>query len=197
MPWLLLIPGWLVLAASAQASEQAPVRPEVWMMPPPQPDGRCFRELFTHADQWKETRSRLTGLCYIDHLMHKQFKDDELRAWLPMVERWGLAFGLEVGAVKPWGTTGQAVFDVERPMWERFQSLGVRIRVMAMDEPLYCVRYDLKKPIDYAVEETALFVALVRKHYPDVRIGDIEPYPALTFPNSSPGSTHCRPGSSR
>jgi len=48
---------------------------------------------------------------------------------------------------------------------------------MAMDEPLCCARQRLQKPDAYAVEEIANFVALVRKHYPDVRIGDIEPYP--------------------
>jgi hypothetical protein len=33
----------------------------------------------------------------------------------------------------------------------------------------------------YAVEETAQFIALVRQHYPEVQLGDIEPYPFLPF----------------
>jgi hypothetical protein len=31
-------------------------------------------------------------------MLDKQFTDDELRAWLPQVEKWGLKLGLEVGA---------------------------------------------------------------------------------------------------
>ncbi len=33
----------------------------------------------------------------------------------------------------------------------------------------------------YAVNETAQFVELVRKHFPDLLVGDIEPYPSLSF----------------
>ena len=105
-------------------------------MPPAGTDGRCWRELFTHPEQWSETRSLVTVLGYsAGHLDH-QFKDDELRAWLPQIEKWGLKLGLEVGAVKPWGTTGRKTFDIQRKAWDRFQSLGGRIYAIAMDEPL-------------------------------------------------------------
>jgi hypothetical protein len=156
-------------------------KPEVWMMPPSASDGLCLRQLFTKPESWVETRSMVKVLGYADHQLNRQFKDDELRAWLPMIERWGLKLGLKVGAVKPWGITGQKTFEVQRKMWDRFQSLGGRIHAMAMDEPLCCVRKDLKKPDAYAVEETAQFIALVRKHYPDIQLGDIEPYPYLSF----------------
>jgi len=146
-------------------------------MPPAAPDGRCWRELFTRPEEWKETREFVSVLGYAGQQLDKQFSDDELRAWLPAIERWGLKLGLEVGAVKPWGTTGAKVFEIERRMWDRFQALGGKVHALAMDEPLCCVRKDLKKPDSYAVEETAQFIALVRKHYPGVRIGDIEPYP--------------------
>jgi hypothetical protein len=149
------------------------------MIPPSAADGQCLRQLFTQPDQWVETRSLVHVLGYADHQLDRQFKDEELRAWLPMIEHWGLKLGLEVGAVKPWGATGQRTFDVERKTWERFQLLGGPIYALAMDEPLCCVRKDLQKPDAYAIEETANFVALVRKNYPGFRIGDIEPYPFL------------------
>jgi hypothetical protein len=96
-----------------------------------------------------------------------------------MIERWGMKFALEVGAVKPWGITGEKTFAVERPMWDRFQRLGGRIHAVAMDEPLCCARKEIGKPDDYAVQETANFVALVRGRYPEVLVGDIEPYPFI------------------
>jgi hypothetical protein len=153
--------------------------PSVWMIPPAAQKGICFRELFTQPEQWKETRKRINVIGYADHHLHRQFKDDELRAWLPMLDKWDLKLGLEVGAVKPWGTTGKATFNAQRPMWDRFQSMGGRIYAVAMDEPLCCVRKDLKKTDTYAIEETATFVALTRKRYPDILIGDIEPYPFI------------------
>ncbi len=148
-------------------------------MPPGAADGKSLRQLFAHPDQWQETRTNIHVLGYADHQLNRQFTDDELRAWLPMIGQWGLKLGLEVGAVKPWGPTGQKTFDIERKYWDRFQSLGGRIYALAMDEPLCCVRKDLKKPDAYAVEETAQFIMLVRKNYPDLLIGDIEPYPFL------------------
>ena len=175
MRWLPFVPMLFVFASSILHAQVSLSKPEVWMMPP----GCCFRDLFTQPEQWKETRSRVDVIGCADHWLHKQFTDDELRAWLPMLDTWGLKFGLEVGAVKPWGTTGQKTFDIERRMWDRFQSLGGRIYALAMDEPLCCVRQNLKKPDEYAVEETAQFIALVRKNYPDIRVGDIEAYPFI------------------
>jgi hypothetical protein len=68
-------------------------------------------------------------------------------------------------------------------MWDRFQRLGGNISAIAMDEPLCCARKEIHKPDDYAVRETANFIALVRKHCPQARIGDIEPYPFISLPD--------------
>ena len=176
---LIVVGTWFVLASSILQAQAGSLKPRVWMMPPADRGGRCFSELFTQPDLWKETRSRVNVIGYADHNLNRQFTDDELRTWLGMLDKWGLQFALEVGAVKPWGITGEATFQVQRSMWDRFQSLGTRIYAIAMDEPLCCVRKDLKKADEYAVEQTAQFVALVRSKYPDIRIGDIEPYPFI------------------
>jgi hypothetical protein len=102
---------------------------------------------------------------------------------LPKLKEWGLNLELEVGAVKPWGPTGEKAFAAGRPMWDRVQRLGGSIHSIAMDEPLCCARKEIHKPDEYAVEETASYIALVRKHYPQVRIGDIEPYPFIPYPD--------------
>jgi hypothetical protein len=96
-----------------------------------------------------------------------------------MLGEWGVKLAMEVGAIKPWGQTGEKTFAIERPMWDRVERLGGRIYAIAMDEPLCCARKELKKPDEYAVEETAAYIALVRKNYPEVLVGDIEPYPFI------------------
>ncbi|NQT38348.1 MAG: hypothetical protein HQ581_12700, partial [Planctomycetes bacterium] len=149
------------------------------MGPPSYDNGKCFRELFEKPDAWQQTRSEIDVLMYADHWLHKQFTDDELRAWFAHLKNWRLKFALEVGAVKPWGTTGEKAFNVQRPMWDRFGRLGGRIHAIALDEPLLCCRMQIHKSDDYAVRETAAFIALVRQHYPDVLIGDIETYPSI------------------
>jgi hypothetical protein len=102
-----------------------------------------------------------------------------------------MKLGLEVGAVKPWGKTGKRVFEVQRPMWDRFNRLGGDIFAIALDEPLVAVTFHLPEKDDafkamtpeqrfeHGIEETANFIALVREHYPNILIGDIEVYPSI------------------
>ena len=177
----LIVSGLVALSAAAPQvrAQQRRAKPTVWMHPPSHDGGRCFRELFEKPEQWTETRSLIDVLGYADHVLNKQFTDAQLRTWLPMLRRWGIKLSLEVGAVKPWAVTGEKAFRVERPMWDRAERLGGSIYAIAMDEPLCCARKEIHKPDDYAVRETANFIALVRKHYPKVMVGDIEPYPFI------------------
>jgi hypothetical protein len=185
---LLLLP---VSPARAQvapggAATAAKPRPQFWMGPPGYDNGRCFRELFEKPDAWRETRSVVDVLFYADHNLKRHFTDDQLRTWFAQLRQWNLKFAMEVGAVKPWGPTGEKCFSVERPMWEHFQSLGARFYAIALDEPLACTKQVLKKPEAYAVQETANYIALVRKHFPEMLIGDIEAFPFTALED------HCR-----
>ena len=165
-------------AAQAQGQDRA-AKPKLWMYPPARQGGACLGELFEHPEQWKQARELVDVLGYADHNLDQQFSDDQLRAWLPRLRAWGMKLELEVGAVKPWAKTGRKTFEIQRPMWDRVQRLGGTIYAVAMDEPLSAARHEIHQSDDYAVEETANFIALVREHYPQVLIGDIEPYPAF------------------
>jgi hypothetical protein len=150
----------------------------VWISPPGTENGQSLRALFEHPDQWQQTRSLVDVLFYTDLNFNNQFKDDELHTWFAQMQQWKIKLGMEVGAIKQWGPTGEITFSKERPMWERIERLGGKIFAIALDEPLLCVRKSLKKPDQYAVDETANYIALVRRNYPDILIGDIETYPS-------------------
>ena len=154
-------------------------KPTVWMGPSGQDDGRHFRELFAHPEQWQDTRARVDVFFCADLHTKKYFTDAELRGWFAQLKQWKLKFALEVGAIKPWGQTGAKAFATDRPIWERLQQLGGSIYAIAMDEPLCCCRFHITKSDDYAVQETANFIALVRKNFPDMLVGDVEPYPSI------------------
>ena len=149
------------------------------MAPPGHDNGKCFRELFERPEEWQETRKLIDVLFYADHNLNRQFTDDELRPWFGLLNQWGTKLGLEVGAIKEWGLTGEKTFGIERRLWERFQRLGATVHAIALDEPLLCCRKHINKPDDYALEETANFIALVRQHFPLMQIGDIETYPSI------------------
>ncbi len=169
----------LVLALSVTAAASGATLPRAVMYPPGQEDGKCFRQLFEQPDGWQQTRAVVDALGYADHVLNRQFKDEELGAWLPRLEEWGLKLELEVGAVKEWGPTGEQTFKAESPMWERFRKLGAQAYSIAMDEPLCCATLMMRKPREYAVAETANFIALVRRAYPEMLVGDIEPTPGV------------------
>jgi hypothetical protein len=149
------------------------------MCPPGRENGQCLRELMAHPEQWEQTRASIDVIGYADHALNREFTDGELKAFFPMLKQWKIGFGLEVGAVKPWGKTGAKVFEIDQKLWQRFERLGASIQAIAMDEPLCCCRKDLHESDEYAVRETASFIALVRKNYPNVQIGEIEPYPYI------------------
>jgi hypothetical protein len=151
------------------------------MCPPSQDQSRCFRELFEHPQQWEKTRAAIDVLFHADHLVDRNFTDDELRAWFAQLQTWKLKFALEVGAIKPYQLTGEKAFNGRRVSWDRFQRLGANLYAVAMDEPLVCTQRDLHRPVAYAVQETAAYIALVRKHYPQMLVGDIEGYPRVPY----------------
>jgi len=141
--------------------------------------GLCFRELFEKPDQWKEARALTDALLYADWSF-KDFTDAELKTWFAQMKQWNIKLELEVGGVKEWGgKTGESTFKIQKPNWDRLQSLGGTIYSIGMDEPLCCVRGAIKKSDEYAVEETANFIGLVRANYPNMLVGDVEPYPYL------------------
>ncbi len=155
--------------------------PQVWIGPPGTQDGASFRALFEHPDEWKEARSKVDVLFYTDLNLKQQFKDEELKAWFGQMKQWNLKLAMEVGALKEWGQTGEKTFNAEKANWDHLQSLGANLYAIAMDEPLCCAREQIHKPDDYALQETANYVALVRQHFPQVLIGDIETYPSISI----------------
>jgi hypothetical protein len=175
------VPFVLVALLCASPLHADPPKPTVWMGPPGSDNGRALRELFEHPDEWKETRSLVDVLFYTDLQFQKQFTDEELAKWLPMLAQWNLKLGLETGVVKEWSLSGEKTFNIERKIWDRLQRLGGKIHAIAMDEPLCAVREHVHQPDELALQETANYIALVRQNFPDMQVGDIETYPSLSI----------------
>jgi len=178
-----LVLGFVCNSSTVAHAQQAPANPIArYVIGPPNSDktnhGLCFRELFEHPDDWKQTRSLTDALLYADWSF-QEFSDAELTAWFAQMHQWNIKLELEVGGIKPWGRSGEGTFTKQKPRWDRLERLGGNIHAVAMDEPLCSVRRDFHKPDEWAVEETSNFIALARKNFPEMLVGDIEPYPYL------------------
>ena len=157
-------------------------RPTVWMMPPGNDHGARFRELFAHPEQWAQTRTKIDGIGLADWQTFQGFLGRRTADVGPVPwPRGTLKLSLEVGAVKPWGQTGESAFNRDRQNFDKYIRDGGKIDSIAMDEPLITTRFFIHQPDAYAVEQTADFIQLVRQNYPDIRIGDIEGYPAISY----------------
>ncbi|MCL2104344.1 MAG: hypothetical protein FWH21_04720 [Kiritimatiellaeota bacterium] len=181
---LVVVLGLLTGCASAEKTVCTSGR--VWTMP----RTADFVRMLDNVDQWPETAKITDVFGGADHALNRMYTDEELSRAFRALKDNGMRLGLEVGAVKPWGKTGAKVFEIQRPMWERFNRLGGDVFALALDEPLVAVTMHMaeenafetmtpEERFEYAVEETATFIALVRQHYPHILIGDIEVYPSL------------------
>ena len=155
-----------------------------WMMP----RRNTFEELTTRLGEWQDTQSLIDVIGYADHNLNNLYSDTVLRNGFAAMNKAGLPLGLEVGAIKEWGLGREGTFRVQKPMWDRFISLGATIAGIVMDEPLVAVgahaQFDFVGDADarfeYAVEHTAEFIKMVREDYPDWFIADIEVFPHFT-----------------
>ena len=142
-------------------------------------DGTPLRMLAEHPEQWAECRKHVDAMLYADHMLHKQFNNDD-PGLTKLLKKLDIPFQLEVGAVKPWGQTGAEAFEKQYRLWDRFMKCGMKIESLALDEPLICCLFFIDKDMEYAATETAEFIALVHKHYPEWQVGDIEGFPSVT-----------------
>lgn len=167
------------MAAVVRAEDRS--SPTLWISPPGVENGKALRALFEHPDEWKETRSLVDVLFYTDLNFQRQFSDDELRAWFGKLREWNIKLAMEVGAIKEWGRTGEKTFKAEQANWDRLERLGANLYAIAMDEPLVNCREKIHESDEYAVQETANYIALVRQHFPKILVGDIEAYPSISI----------------
>jgi len=174
-------------------------------------NGRGLRQMVAREDEWPRARSLADGIGYWPWLLDAWSSDDDLRAFFAAVKRWDLRLGLEVPVVKApaWGGDARPLdarraFEQWRAQWERFRRCGMgRVDAFSFDEPVYAARHVIpaqeppgalpdapdrptaatpaRERIAYAARETAAFVQTLRKEHPRARVGDIEPYPALTL----------------
>jgi hypothetical protein len=150
----------------------------LWIYPHVGEHGGLIDQLLEHPESWEQTRSIIRGMGFADHVLNKNLTDQQLKSLFAFLEKEHIELDLEVGAIKPWGVTGEDTFRKEKKEWDRFIADGAEIHGIAMDEPVAATLNNLHKPLSYAVEETSRFVALVRENYPRFVVGDIEGHPS-------------------
>lgn len=188
----------------------APRKPVVWMIPPPWDEGACLKELVNNPEQWSETRTKVDGMGYYLWLLNHQFSDSELKSFFRKLKLWKMKFSFEIPVIKGanWGfkdpLDAKSSFDKYQQMAKRFEACGMRkVDAFTFDEPIYASIHpipqqvaqgilpkdsglpgqelSIKERMQYGIKQTVSFIEMLRKTNPDSQLGDIEPYPVLTY----------------
>jgi len=153
-----------------------------------------YMDLFKPDAPWSKAASRLAvfkvGTRFVLHA-----DDAELRTMIDDLRRRHIAFAVELGLLESGGpgTCGYGVEGYGNPtgvesVAKRIESLGGQIDYIAMDEPVWFghvvnkVSKSAGTGCQYSVpelaEKVAPKIALLRRYFPDIKIGDIEPVTA-------------------
>ena len=153
-----------------------------------------YMDLFKPDAPWKKAASELAvfkfGTRFVLHA-----DDAELKAVIDDLKRRHIAFAVELGVLESGGpgTCGYGVEGYGNPtavesVAKRVKALGGQIDYIAMDEPVWFghivdkvaksagrgCRYSLPE----IAEKAAAKITVLRRYFPDVKIGDIEPVSA-------------------
>lgn len=159
--------------------------------------GYPLRDLMAHPDDWPVTRDVIDYFGYASWILYDNFSDSELNSYFSQLNAWDLNFVLGVMAIKnlPYARTGEQCYAIESARWIRYDSLGLTISALGIDEPLTAAvaghlgatEFPPISDLEYAVRETADWLELTRA---DPIIGDLpisltEAYPRTTYPGTS------------
>lgn len=157
----------------------------------PNMGSRDYPELFTKPEQWSKARSRIDVFkFYTQNVLEYPCAicgDNTLDAFVEAqafrrLTDWGIAIAVEVGAVKEWGCTGKEEFRVAKETIQNIRANGGIVTFLDMDEPFIGGELVANgKTCGHTMEQSAdvasQFVRQVKAAYPNILVGDTEPYP--------------------
>jgi len=140
-----------------------------------------YMDLFNNESQWGDTRKKV-DIFYLYGPLRGWLSETDASVVFPKLNQWGVNIALEEGAVKEWGCTGDVTAGVTIADIDKIKSYGAKVSYIVMDEPFIggenVVRgYSCNQTMDKSLVETVKYINLIKQKYPDIIIGDVEPYP--------------------
>lgn len=145
-------------------------------------DGQPFRDLMSYPAQWPQTLGKAGTIKFYTTMMYL-FTDAELQTWMPQVQGWQKLFSLECEPFCPYAG-GQDAYNNQSPIWQRVINDGAYLDELEMDEPftLSRINYGNTPPANSnAVNQTVIWMGLVRQNFPETKIASIEAYPYNSY----------------
>jgi hypothetical protein len=156
-----------------------------------------FAGLFAKPEQWSEARQRIDVFKFhTQNVLDYPCKicgDNTLRTFVDTqafqkLTEWDIAIGVDVGAVKEWGCTGTEEFRVAKETISNIRANGGSVAFLVMDEPFMGGEWAPNgsqacgHTMEESAEVTSRFMKQVKTAYPNIIVGDTEPYPYFSVP---------------
>jgi hypothetical protein len=137
-----------------------------------------FNTLLSHPEQWTALKQYIGAVLWTDAGL-KDASEADLTRWMSTMRALHLTLEIESGVLKPWSSSGEKSFKKDSAIWDKIIKAGGVISAVAMDEPLPAAERMKNPPMptDKALDEIAIYVALVHQHYPQIKVGLINAYP--------------------
>jgi len=150
-----------------------------------------YAELFTKPEQWSVARSRINVFkFYTQNVLpypcticgnNTLGTFVQAKAFQTLTD-WGIPIDVDVGALKEWGCTGTEEFRVAEETIRNIRANGGDVTFFDMDEPYMGGELTANgRSCGYTMQEsaevTAKFMRLVKGAYPNIIVGNTEPYP--------------------
>jgi hypothetical protein len=153
-----------------------------------------FPELFSQSERWATARDAVDAFAfYANSVSGDPYDiggDNILDTFVAVdafarLQEWGIPIVIEAGVVKFFACDHASWAEYASRAIANVESNGGRVGMVAMDEPLLggqIVENEMGcgQTLQQTATEVAEFVDDVTSDYPEVRIGDVEPYPHLS-----------------
>ena len=145
--------------------------------------GAQLDELLDNPKTWVKLRHYDVGI--VIGANQKNVSDKELRRRVSEANALHLPIESYAGVIKTWSASGAQSFALASASWDRIIRDGGTINSVAMDDPLAgALKHKPPLSSEDAIEQIAIFVQLAHQHYPDIKIGLVNPYPKFSADES-------------
>jgi hypothetical protein len=158
-----------------------------------------YMDLFTPTAPWTTVASKLTAFK-ISMQFVLRGTDQQLRTVIDDLKRRHIGIAIELGVLQGSGQPGSCGYHVEgyaspasvEAVAKHIKNAGGQIEFVAMDEPVWYGhifqsggggRIGCRDAIPALADQVALKIAVLRRHFPNIQVGDVEPINA-TNPQS-------------
>ncbi|MCC6277177.1 MAG: hypothetical protein IT289_04600, partial [Oligoflexia bacterium] len=136
--------------------------------------------LFSQPHLWTTARNQVRVLQFYQYDLETRLSELSNTAAFSKLKSWRIRTAIEHGAIKDWDCGGLTSSQLTINNIDKVTSRGGDVHYISMDEPALGGRAFCNQTMNATAQLTAQYMTQVKAARPQVKIGDIEPYPSFS-----------------